>query len=777
MSNSAIPPWMGDFSRREIEILKLISDGLSNREIARRLYLSLNTVKWYNKHLYAKLGVNSRTQALNLARQYNLLQSQAGAQGEEKPHPINNLPAQLTSYVGRIREITEIQELLADSRLVVLTGAGGTGKTRLALQVAEGLSTRYRHGVWLVELAPLSDPALVADAIAQVLKVKTSGDTSLVEAIKRSLARKHLLLLLDNFEHLLEAAPLVTDLLASAPQLTVLVTSRERLHLYGEVEYPVRPLSLPDLRQQETARELLAYEAVDLFIQRARAAQPGLEIHDANISAAARICLRLDGLPLAIELAASQVKIYPPSTLAQRLEHSLGALPDGPRDLPARQRTLRATIEWSVNLLQENQKRLLARLSVFSGGGVLEGIQSICAPGLAGDFLDSLVSLVDKNLVFVREGPGGEPRFTMLETICEFAHELLVAGGEAETIHKRHAAYYAELGEQFSREIRGPRHVYWNARLQAEQGNLNAALAWSLAGTEPPFGLRLVAALMDHWYYNGTLEDARWAELALEKMESAPPDLRAAVLKSVGTLYHNLGDMPRVGKLFRQALDLFQQLGDERNAAWSMMFLSIAGSENPHEIENCLAMAQQSLAALRRWGDKPGMARALSALGELWRMKGDYESARSCYAESLAISQETGERIRQAIQYSNLGFIAYHQSQHQLAVKYIQQSLAILEELDIPGARAELYSLAGPTAALGYPLQAARLIGAADAQQEVTGIDLQPPDRQDVLPVIDSVRQALGEEAYQQAWQAGYAMSTRQAIALALSRGEDETYR
>jgi DNA-binding CsgD family transcriptional regulator len=347
MSNSPIPAWMGGFSRREIEILNLISDGLSNREIGQRLYLSLNTVKWYNKHLFAKLGVNSRTQALKLARQYNLLQPQADAKEEEKPYPINNLPAQLTSYVGRTREITEIQKLLADCRLVVLTGAGGTGKTRLALQVAEALSTHYRHGVWLVELAPLSDPALVADAIGRVLKVKPSGDTSLIEAVKRNLARRRLLLLLDNFEHLLEAAPLVTELLAAAPQLSVLATSRDRLRLYGEVEYPVRPLSLPDLRQKESGQELLAYEAVDLFIQRAQAAQPSLEIHDANVSAAARICLRLDGLPLAIELAASQVKIYPPSILAQRLEHSLGALPDGPRDLPARQRSLRATIEWS----------------------------------------------------------------------------------------------------------------------------------------------------------------------------------------------------------------------------------------------------------------------------------------------------------------------------------------------------------------------------------------------------------------------------------------------
>ena len=765
MNNTSKPSWMEDFSHREIEILGLISDGLSNREISRQLHLSLDTVKWYNKRIYAKLGVNSRTQAVKLARQYSLTDSQP----EKKSYPINNLPAQLTSYVGRRQEIADIQQLLTTARLVTLTGAGGTGKTRLALQVAELLSAHYRHGVWLVELASLSNPTLVADAIARVLKIHVSGNTPLIEVLKRNLDHKQLLLLLDNFEHLLDAAPLVTELLTTAPQLTILATSRERLRLYGEVEYPVKPLTLPDRYQQKTVQELLAYEAVDLFIQRARAAQLGFEVDDVNIFAIADICLHLDGLPLAIELAASRIKIYPPATLAQRLGRSLDALPVGPRDLPARQRTLRATIEWSTNLLQNDEKLLLSRLSVFNNGGILESIQSICAVGLTENKLDALASLVDKNLIFVREGLDGEPRFYMLETISEFANELLVANGETETIQKLHAAYFAELAERYSREIRGQRHMYWNARLQAEQGNLNAALAWSLTGTEPLFGLRLVASLMDHWLYNGTVKDVPWAELALRKIEVAPPDLRAAVFMSVGTLYHNLGDMLGAGKLLRQSVGLFQQLGDERNAAWSMMGLSIPGSENPDEIENCLAIAQQSLATLRRLGDKPGIARALTALGELWRMKSDYESAKSCYAESLVLSQETGERIRQAIQYGNLGFIAYHQSQPQLAVKYIQQGLVIVEELDIlPEVPTWLYSLAGPIAALGYPLKAALLLGAAEAQLKTIGVELQPADRQDILPIIDSVRHTLGEEDYQQAWQAGYELTLQQAIEFAL---------
>jgi predicted ATPase/DNA-binding CsgD family transcriptional regulator len=771
MSASSIPAWIGGFSHREIEILHLISEGLSNREISKQLHLSLDTIKWYNKNLYAKLGVNRRTQALKMARKYRLLGTRPDTQVDEEPRPTNHLPAQLTSYVGRKKEISDITQLLTSSRLVVLTGAGGTGKTRLAIQVAESLSDVYRHGIWLVELASLNDPALLADAIARVLKLPTNSETPLSEIIKRYLSNKQLLLLLDNFEYLVEAAPLVAELLAATHQLTVLATSRERLRLYGEVEYPVSPLSLPDLQQKETTDELLAYEAVDLFIQRARAAKPDFTVDDVNVSAAARICSRLDGLPLAIELAASQVKVFSPSMLAGQLEQSLFSLPRGPRgprDLPTRQRTLRATIEWGYNLLLEEEKRLFTRLAVFNGGSSLDGIHNVCITEPEENFLDPLTSLVDKNLVYVREDSNGEPRFLMLETIHAYARELLVASGEAEELLKLHAAYFADLAEQYNREIRTPRHVYWNARMQTEKGNLNAAQKWSLTGTEPIFGLRLIAALMDHWLYNSTLEDARWADLALEKIENVPSDLRAAVLRSVGTLFMNLGDMERVGKLHRQAADIFKELGDERNAAWSIIFLSIAYSENPDEIENCLSMAEQSLGIFRREKDKPGIARALNVLGELWRMQGNYKAAKSFYAEGLALSQETGESFRQATFYGNLGFIAYHQNQYQLAVKYVQQSLTIFDELDTPIGGIELSILAGATAALGDPSKAARLIGAADAQMDIIGVDLQPPDRQDVQLIVESIQQTMGKEEYLQAWEDGYAMTTQQVIALAL---------
>jgi predicted ATPase/DNA-binding CsgD family transcriptional regulator len=768
MNTSPIPSWTGKFSHREIEILNLISDGLSNREISQKLYLALDTVKWYNKHLFAKLGVNNRTQALNMARHYRLLQFQTDAREDAKPHLGGHLPAQVTSYVGYELEIAEIKDLLASSRLVTLTGAGGIGKTRLALQVAETLSASFPHGAWLVELASTTDPAQVVEAIAQVLKVTGSNDVTLAGAIKNYLSRKHLLLLLDNFEHLLDAAPFVTDLLSAAPRLFVLATSRERLRLYGEQEYPIRPLNLPDLRKKELPHDLVVYEAVDLFIQRARAAQPALNFDDANIIAAARICIRLDGLPLAIELAASQVKIYPPILLAQRLAQSLEGLPDAPRDLPARQRTLRATIAWSYNLLNQAEKSLMARMAVFSGGGILEAIRYICAFDLHGNIVAILSSLVDKNLLFVREGPESEPRFSMLQTIHEFAAQLLEASGESEVIHQYLVAYFADLAEQYEREIHGPRHMFWNWRMQAERGNLDTVLNRSLAEAQPVDGLRLIAGLTEHWFMNGTIEDSRWAEVALKRTEQVPLNLRAAVFQAIGEFYFYLGKRSIARKLLQDSIDIFHKIGDERNAAWSMSHLSAALFEGIEHLEACVILARQSLEIFRRYADKPGISKSLTSLGELARIKGDLETAKACYIESLAYSQQTGDRFRDSVQYNNLSFVAFRQGEYHQAMEYSLQGLKIMLEMDIPDASAFLFSLAGPLSVLGNPEKAARLLGAAQAQLDTAGVELQAADLQDAQSITAATRQALDDEVFQQAWQVGYNITTRQALVYAL---------
>ncbi len=524
--------------------------------------LSPETVKWYNKQLFSKLGVTSRTRAAAAAAEYGLLETPEAPAGDQGAVRRSNLPAQVTSYVGRTREIAEVKQLLKSSRLVVLTGAGGTGKTRLALQVAGELQGHYREGVWLVELATISQPELVADAISRVFELNIPGDVPLVDVLRRFLAPKHVLLLLDNFEHLLGAAPLVGELLAAAPQLTVLATSRERLHVYGEQEYSVQPLQLPYLGPASSVEGLLDNEAIDLFIQRARAAQPLLMLDDDQVLAAARICVRLDGLPLAIELAASQAKIYPPSVLAERLEGSLQTLPSGPRDVPARQRTLRATIEWSHELLREDEQTLFARLSVFRGGATLEGIDRVCRQGLQASTIEALTSLVEKNLVLTREPRDADLRFAMLETIREFATDRLSARGEADTTRQLHASYYSDLADQAGREFRGLRNQYWIHRLRSEHQNLQAALQWSLTGPDPGLGLRMAAALVDHWRYNGfAAEGRRWADLAIGRSAECPGKIRADLLRTVGSLSYVLSDLDRAQEVAAAGCTALPQRG------------------------------------------------------------------------------------------------------------------------------------------------------------------------------------------------------------------------
>jgi len=777
MSRPGPPSWMERFSEREIEILRLITEGLSNREISQRLALSPETVKWYNKQLFSKLGVTSRARAAAAAAEYGLLKPPAPSTGDQQAVRKSNLPAQVTSYVGRTREIAEVKQLLRSSRLVVLTGAGGTGKTRLALQVAGDLQGRYREGIWLVELATISQPDLVADAISRVFELHIPGDASLVDGLRRFLAPKHVLLLLDNFEHLLAAAPLVGELLAAAPQLTVLATSRERLHVYGEQECSVQPLQLPELGPASSVERLIDNEAIDLFIQRARAAQPLLMLDDDQVSATARICVRLDGLPLAIELAASQARIYSPSVLAQRLEGSLQSLPSGPRDVPARQRTLRATLEWSHQLLQEDERTLFARLSVFRGGATLEGIDKVCRQGLQASTVEALTSLVEKNLVLTREPRDTELRFAMLETIREYATDRLLARGEADSTRRRHASYYADLADQAGHEFRGLRNQYWFPRLRSEHQNLQAALDWSLRGTDPAFGLRMAAALLDHWRYSGfaAAEGRRWADLALDRSENAPAEVRANLLRAVGSLSYVLSDLDRAQETLQQAERLYHSVGDEQGVAWCNTELAITRLQTQDQVQQGLELARESLATFRQLDDRPGMAFALNTLGELARLQGDHHAARRYYEECLDIVKETGERNREAMQYENLGIIAYHEGEFELAENLIKQGLTLFRQLGTGyGLATVLGSLAGPVAALGKPRRAAQLLGAADTHLESIGIDQQPADQPEIRLFVESVRRALSEEEFQSAWQAGQRMTIQEAVSYALSDAEGD---
>ena len=496
-------------NEREQEILKRLSAGLSDQQIADELFLSLNTIKWYNRQIYSKLGVKSRTQAIARGKDLVLPNSASGVSPLPLPLARYNLPTQPHLFIGRSREIAEVKQLLGTSRLLTLTGTGGTGKTRLALRVAAEVAEMFADGVCFVDLAPLSDHTLVAKTIAGTLGMLENPSEPQKDTLKRGLAQRELLLLIDNFEHVIKEAPLLSELLEATSRLKVLVTSREPLHLAKEQEYQVPPLSLPDVEEVSVPR-LMASEAGLLFVRRAQMTLPRFEVSESTAPVIGRICTRLDGLPLAIELAAARSKLFSPQALLERLggrgeNAPLRMLAGASRDAPPRQRTLRDSIEWSYNLLTANEKLLLARMAVFRGSCSLEAIESVCSEGLSIDVLDGLASLVDKNLVQQKEAPSAEPRFVMLEMIHEYVRERLKASSEEVTMRRRHAEYFVTLAERAEPELRLAGYDRWAQRFELDLENMRIVLEWSLSSEDLVPGVRLAAALCLFWYGMGIM--------------------------------------------------------------------------------------------------------------------------------------------------------------------------------------------------------------------------------------------------------------------------------
>ena len=760
-----------DLTWREQEVLTLLAVHLTNKEIGADLHLAESTIKWYNKQIFSKLGVANRKQAVKRAEGLNLLDVSERVAAAEKPQFTNNLPAQLNSFVGRKKEVAEIKKLLNSSRLISITGAGGSGKTRLALQLAKDLADSFRDGVWFVELASLNDPVLVPNEIAKVLKISALGKTPIAELLKRYLSSKDLLLILDNFEHVAAAAPMLAELLASSSKLSILVTSRANLDIYGEQEYSLSPLNLPNFDQIENADLLLDYEAIDLFFQRAKAAQPGLVLNKEEIKSVARICVRLDGLPLAIELAAPLTKIYGLASLAQRLEEDLENLPEGPRNLPERQQTLHATMDWSYQLLNEGDRTLFNRISVFSGGGTLDAIEYVCTDGLSGKLIDRLASLVENNLINPVETKDGELHFTMLETIREYSQERLAAQQDTSAIHRKHASYFTKLAERSDREIRSELNIYWFKRLRTENQNLRSALAWSLEGKEPEFAMRMVGALLYHWYYNGLgVENAHFLDLTLELSASASPALRGAVLLTASFIAYGNSDLEKCRTYLNEANEIFQILGDEKSEGIVLNHLTVASIGLVPDPDKEISYALKALKIFRKLDEKAHMAMSYNVLGEVTRMQGDYKAAKKHYQKSMSLSEETGEIVRQAILSINLAFIAFHEEDFEAAHNINKKGMSLFVKLDSYfGMAVHLASCAGPLAALGFPERAARLLGAANAHQETIGTFQQPADQPEIEAYIKAVQKELGEKAFQEAWLEGEGMTIQEAAAYVLN--------
>ncbi|HEY1437015.1 MAG TPA: tetratricopeptide repeat protein [Casimicrobiaceae bacterium] len=722
----------------------------------------------------------------------------------------NNLPAQMTPFIGREDAIRAVKKHLSDAkvRLLTLSGVGGTGKTRLALQAAADMADEFEHGVFLVLLAALSDPAQVLPTIATACAVREAAGRSLEEQLQDYLREKQMLLVLDNFEQVIDGAPQVAALLTAAPRLKVLVTSREVLHLSCERDYPVPPLSLPDPKRLPPLEHLAEYEAVELFIERAVAVKPGFTLTNESAPAVAEICHRLDGLPLAIELAAAHARVLPPQRMLVELSHRLTFLKGGARDLPARQKTLRGAIDWSHDLLTRDERKLFRRLGVFVGGCALEAIEAVCNIENDLSVLEIMESLIGKSLVNETE-THGEPRFSMLETIREYAGERLNATGEVERVRERHRDYFLALAEEAEPKLIGAEQARWLQRLEDEHENLRAGLNWSLAEARAEGSLRLCGALQRFWWTRGHLaEGGEWCVRVLGKAGAEERTReRAMVLNAAGVLAFYQGDYPAARARHEEGLAIRRELGDRNGIAQSLANLGTV-ARYQGSFASARALHEESLAIRRELGSRGSIARSLNNLGNVALDQGDYPSARALHEEGLAIMRELGDRWSIATSLNNLGDVAYAQGDYPAARALYEEGLAIMRELgepksvanalnglglvvcqqgDFASARAlyeeslvirrelgdrwgiaySLEGLAALAAALGSYVGAARSWGVAERLREEIGAPVPPYERLRYDQTVAAAR-AGDDAAFERAWQEGRALTLEQAIDLAL---------
>ncbi|MBW3671017.1 MAG: tetratricopeptide repeat protein [Acidobacteria bacterium] len=614
----------------------------------------------------------------------------------------HSLPASLTPLIGRESERVSIGELLARDqiRLVVLTGPSGTGKTRLALQVAADLVSRFDGGVWFVPLAAVVDPERLPSAIAQSLGLKESGTRPMVEVLKERLRAKRTLLVLDNFEQIVEAGPLVTDILAACPEVEVLVTSRATLHLSGEHDFPLLPLPLPDMLGPASPENISASPAVTLFMERARAARPDFVLTPDNARAVAEICARLDGLPLAIELAAARIRVLSPEVMRTRLENRLELLTGGPRDFPERQQTMRGAIAWSYDLLGEDERLLFRRSSVFVGGCTLEALGAVCSGSgdREGELLDRLTVLVEESLMRREDDAGGEPRFMSLETIREFARECLRTSGEMETIQRRHTRFFLRLAETAEAELIGADQGHWLDRLEAEQENLRAASECALETGDLDTALRLDGALWRFWWIRGypTAGRARLTRLLALAGGEVRTKPFMKVLYAAGVLADAQGDYAEAHRLFDENLTISRELVDLAGVANSLNNLGIiAVRENDHD--RARSLYEESLSIWERLGDPRPIALSLANLGNLAVARGDGDTARSLYEQSLDRFAEMNDDRGVASALNRLAGLARERHDYEGARALYQESLRRLmsagAKADVAGAFRDLGDL------------------------------------------------------------------------------------
>jgi predicted ATPase/DNA-binding winged helix-turn-helix (wHTH) protein len=681
------------------------------------------------------------------------------------------LPTPLTRFIGRAREKREVAALLASSPLVTLTGFGGTGKSRLALEVAAAAAGSHADGAWLVELAPLADPTLVPQAVATALGVKEAhgeGGGDVLESLSRHLRDRRLLLVLDNCEYLVQAcARLAKALLEANPHLRMLATSREALRVGGEVAYPLSPLAVGELDPGAGVEAVAANEAAMLFVDRARMAQPGFELTGANAGAVAGICRHLDGIPLAIELAAARAGALPLETIAARVGQQLLGVSGSDPTMHARQRTLRALIDWSHDLLAETERIALRRLAVFAGGWTVESAEAVAAGAPIDEpaVLDLLASLVEKSLVVPERDTG---RFRLLDTVREYALERLEASGEAAAVRSRHLAWFLRLAEAASTEIVGPAQAEWLARLDPERGNFLAAHAWcdhAEGGAEQ--GLRLVRALRRYAVNRGMPGLAR--RMVLEALARPGADARTLArcraLFDAGQLGSWMGRYAEARGFLAESLAIARALGDaaREEAALQALGLVLMGLG---DLAAAGAHFEEALERARALGNRRELAAALIALAQLRRLEGRPDAAGTLYGEAAAIARELGDRETIAIAVLNLAMVAIGRWEPERSREAIAEALAIASETGSrPLAQGALDACAGLAAARGQWAHAARFCGMAGALLDLTGLHRDPADEAFLAPRAAAARQALGDAAFDEEQAAGRAAGPGEALA------------
>ncbi len=764
--------------------------GLTQEELASRAGLSSDAVsrleRGQRKHPYPHT-VRALAATLNLSEDERdaLIASapkRAGmiftppAEREDLAPTLPMLPAPI---IGRERDTAAVRSLLqrGDARLITLTGPAGVGKTRLALEVTRDAREDFPDGVAFVDLAPLGDAVLVLSAVSQAMGLRTTGDRPLIEALRAHLREKKLLLVLDNFEHLLEAALEVVGLVSSCPNLAMLVTSRAPLQVRGERRYLVPPLTLPEPAHTPDVKDVAESPAVELFVERARESSPSFKLTQENALVVDTICRRLEGLPLALELAAAKVSLLGLAALLSRLNQALEI--GGARDLPERQKTMRATLRWSYSVLLEEEKLLFRRLCVFAGGFSLEAAEAVGAAGevTTDEVLGLLGRLVEQSLVAAdtNANSDGEPRYRMLEPVRQYALERLEETGESAQTRRRHAAFFLALAERAEPELHGPDQVEWLERLEKENGNLRAAMDWALSGGDAEIAARISWAIYQFWWQRGPhVEGRRWVEAVLLRSDLSLAG-RAKALVVAGAFALSHGDYEQSQRYFEEGLELARRVGDEFLMGWARVGLGlVAMGRTDHEAAT--SHLQGALRSFCEVDQDYGVAHVTTYLGMAALTRGDLGLATHMFEEGLAMARRLGDRLSTYIALYNLAQVALSRGDYNGAVTLFEEGVTLSGEV---GDRANLaYCLEGLAVVAGErreAMRSARFIGAAEGLHEAVGVPVYiyyEPDRSLYEHTVAAVRSQMGAETFEAARAQGRALTFKQAVACALEGDE-----